>query len=354
MAKGCEFMDVNELLKDLDAARGVSGFEGAASEVIKKYLTKYGAEIKEDNMGSIIAVIRCGIENAPRLMIEAHMDELGLMVSGYTKEGSLLFAPIGGFDQKILPGSEVTVHSRTGEYFGVIGAKPPHLLTDKTATVKMADMSIDIGFCEEETRKKVEIGDIATFNTSFFDLSGTCAAGRCFDDRAGIASLILSLEYMKEYKIECDIILCAAVQEEVGLRGARVIANTAKPDAAIVVDAGFGISENAKEGFELGSGAIVSLGPNLHPKLTELIFEAAKDKKIDIETDVEPGNTGTDAWEVQVAGEGVPTALLSFPTRYMHSTYEVIDTKDIESMAKLIAASALRFKGGRLLCYESC
>ena len=344
-------MDVKELLENIVAPVGVSGVEFEAAGVIKEYLSRYCDNVEEDKLGNIIAVKRCGKEVAPHLMIEAHMDELGLMVSGFTKEGSLTFVPIGGFDQKVLPGSEVTVHTSSGDYFGVIGAKPPHLIEDRSKSVRMEDMSIDLGFDEPTSRKKVSIGDIATFNTSFIELSGSKLAGRCFDDRAGVASLILALDYMKDYNIECDIVLCVTVQEELGLRGAKTVCRTAQPDAAIVVDAGFGISENAKEGFELGSGVIVSLGPNLHPKLTDLILEAAKERKIDVEVDVEAGDTGTDAWEIQVAELGVPTALLSFPTRYMHSTYEVIDMSDIESMAKLIAASALRYKGGDQLCY---
>jgi endoglucanase len=135
------------------------------------------------------------------------------------------------------------------------------------------------------------------------------------------------------------------------MRGARVVSATSHPDAAIVIDAGFGISENSGEGFELGCGAILSVGPNLHPKLTNLIKECAQDAKIDVEIDVDGGNTGTDAWEIQVSGIGVPTALISFPVRYMHSTYEVIDVNDIENIARLIALTALKFKGGDTLCF---
>ncbi|MCD8048114.1 MAG: M20/M25/M40 family metallo-hydrolase [Clostridia bacterium] len=344
-------MEVKEILERLDGARGVSGSETGAGVVFKELVGEFTDEIKEDNLGNLIAVIRCGKENAPRLMFEAHMDEIGLMVSGFTKEGSLLFVQLGGFDQKVLPGSEVTVHSEKGDFYGVIGAKPPHLTTDRSKAVAVSDMAVDVGFSEKECRERFAIGDVITINTAFTPLDGDAAAGRCFDNRAGVAAIIKAAEYMSRLRLECDVLICAAVQEEVGLRGARVICQSAKPDAAIVVDAGFGISQNSSEGFELGYGAILSVGPNLHPKLNDIIKKAAKEAKVDIEMDVEGGNTGTDAWEIQVSGEGVPTALISYATRYMHSTYEVINMRDIDEIARLLAQSALDFKGGDELCY---
>ena len=344
-------METKELLKALTDPVGIAGSEKNVSEAIKKLLTEHGCEnVRSDNMGNIIGEYKCGLENAPRLMLEAHMDEIGLMVSGYSDEGSLLFVPIGGFDQKVLPGSEVTVHTENGGIYGIIGAKPPHLTTDRSKAVKIQDMSVDIGFSKEETLKKVKIGDLISFNTCFTELECQ-VAGRCFDDRAGVAAIIKALEYVKDLKIECDIICAITVQEELGMRGAKVICSTASCDAAICIDAGFGTSANSSEGFDLGSGVIVSVGPNLHPKLNKLIFDAASEYKIDVTTDVENGNTGTNAWEVQVAGLGVPVALLSFPLRYMHSTYEVIDISDIEAIAHLCAYTALKFKGGEQLCY---
>ncbi len=344
-------MEIKELLKKVSDPLGVAGNEIGARDVIIELLKEYGCEdVFTDNLGNIIATYKCGKVNAPRLMWEAHMDEIGLMVSGISDEGSLLFVPIGGFDQKILPGSEVTVHTENGPIYGIIGAKPPHLVKDRSKAVKMEDMSVDIGFSKDETVKKVKIGDIITFNTYFTPLSDA-VAGRCFDDRAGVAAIIKALEYVKNYKIDCDIVCAITVQEEVGMRGARVVCNSAKCDAAICIDAGFGTSANSSEGFDLGSGIIVSVGPNLHPKLTDLILETARNKKIDVTVDVEKGNTGTNAWEVQVAGYGVPVALLSFPLRYMHSTYEVINTKDIDSIAKLLSEVSLDYKGGEQLCY---
>ena len=344
-------MDTKELLKKLADPVSIAGSEENVTEVIKNLLKEHGCvDIETDNMGNIIGTYKCGKENAPKLMVEAHMDEIGLMVKGISDEGSLLFVPVGGFDDKVLPGSEVTVHSEDGDIYGIIGAKPPHLITERGKAVKMEDMSVDIGFCKEETLKRVKIGDLISFNTYFTELDGA-VAGRCFDDRAGVVAIIKALEYVKDYKIECDIVCAITVQEELGMRGAKVIYESAKCDAAICVDAGFGTSANSAEGFDLGSGVIVSVGPNLHPKLTDLVLEAGREIKVETTVDVENGNTGTNAWAIQVAGCGVPTALLSFPLRYMHSTYEVIDASDIDSIGKLLARVALKYKGGCQLCY---
>ncbi|MBQ8002554.1 MAG: M42 family peptidase [Clostridia bacterium] len=344
-------METKELLKALTDPVSIAGSEQGISEVIKNLLAEQGCEnIFTDRLGNIIGTYRCGKENAPRLMLEAHMDEIGLMVSGISDEGSLLFVSVGGFDDKVLPGSEVTVHTQNGDLYGIIGAKPPHLTTDRSKAVKMEDMSVDIGFCKEESEKRVKIGDLISFNTCFTELE-SFVAGRCFDDRAGVCAIIKALDYVKNLKIECDIVCAITVQEELGMRGAKVICTSAPCDAAICIDATFGTSANSSEGFGLGSGVVVSVGPNLHPKLNKIIFDAASEYKIDVTSDVENGNTGTNAWAIQVALLGVPVALLSFPLRYMHSTYEVIDISDIDSIAQLCAYTALKFKGGEQLCY---
>ena len=191
-------METKELLKALTDPVSIAGSEQGISEVIKNLLAEQGCEnIFTDRLGNIIGTYRCGKENAPRLMLEAHMDEIGLMVSGISDEGSLLFVSVGGFDDKVLPGSEVTVHTQNGDLYGIIGAKPPHLTTDRSKAVKMEDMSVDIGFCKEESEKRVKIGDLISFNTCFTELE-SFVAGRCFDDRAGVCAIIKALDYEKE------------------------------------------------------------------------------------------------------------------------------------------------------------
>lgn len=345
-------MKTEEILRKLDEPMGVSGNEEAVRSVAKELFAPLCHRVSTDALGNVIGLVRCGIKNAPSIMIEAHQDELGLMVSGISDEGSLLFIEIGGFDPKTLPGSEVTVHCGCGELFGVIGAKPPHLVKDPDKAVSIENMAVDIGFTKEQAEKMVRVGDIITLNTHFTPLGGSSFAMRCIDDRGGLAAVVRTLEIIQSYKLSCDVYAVATVQEELGLRGAKTAAASLVPAAAIAVDVCHatspGVSDNA---FPMGKGTVVSVGPNLHPKLTRFILERARESAIDVQIDVDSGDTGTDAWEIQVAATGVPTALLSIPVRYMHANYEVADMKDIESTARLMAQTILKFEGGEQLCF---
>ncbi len=345
-------MKIDEILQKLDKPVGVSGNEEEIRAVIKELFSEYCDEVHEDVLGNVIARRTCGLEKAPSIMIEAHQDELGLMVSGITDEGSLLFVEIGGFDPKTLPGTEVTVHCESGNYFGVIGAIPPHLASNADKALSISNMTVDIGYNREQTEKIVQIGDIITLNTGYVKLGGSIAAARCIDDRGGLAALVRALEIASDFRLSCDIIAVAAVQEELGLRGAKTAAAKILPDAAIAVDvchgASPGVSDNA---FRLGNGTVVSVGPQLHRKLTRQLLDTAKECGIAVQLDVESGGTGTDAEEIYLAGNGIPTALLSIPLRYMHASYEVADLNDIENTARLLAAYILNFKGGEQLCF---
>lgn len=345
-------MNTDEILQKLDKPFGVSGNEAEVRAVVKELFGQYCSEVSEDALGNVFGFCRCGAENAPLVMLEAHQDELGLMVSKITDEGSLLFCEIGGFDPKTLPGTEVTVHCESGNYFGVIGAAPPHLVSGAGKAPAVTDMAVDIGFNKEQAEKIVRVGDIITLNTGYVKLGGTVAAGRCIDDRGGLAAVVRTLELIQSLKLSCDVAAVAAVQEEVGLRGAKTAAAAIAADAAIAVDVCHGTSPGVSDNaFPLGKGVVVSMGPNLHPKLTRLLLDTAKENRLDVQIDVDGGDTGTDAWEIQVAGTGVPTALLSIPLRYMHANYEVGDCADIETAARLMAAGLAKFKGGEQLCF---
>lgn len=345
-------MEIKEILKKLDEPVGVSGSESPVGQVVKEMFSQYCQEVYEDKMGNIVGIMRCGIENAPKLMIEAHQDELGLMVSKITDEGSLLFVQVGGFDPKTLPGTEVTVHCESGNYFGVIGAKPPHLVKDPNKSVSIENMAVDIGFKKEQTEKIVKVGDIITLNTGYVELCSGRAAGRCIDDRGGLAAVVRALEIASDYKLSCDVYAVATVQEELGLNGAKTAAYALMPDGAIAVDVCHGTSPGVSDNaFPLGKGVVVSVGPQLHPKLTRQLLDTAKEMGIEVQIDVESGRSGTDAEEIHIAGNGIPTALLSIPLRYMHANYEVADLKDIENTARLMAAYILKFKGGEQLCF---
>lgn len=344
-------MNAGEYLKILDSASGISGNENDIAATVTELFGKFCDSVETDNIGNVIGKKLSKKENAPTVMVEAHMDELGLMVSKITDEGSLKFITIGGFDPKVLPGTEVTVHGRE-KLFGVIGANPPHLITDKNEAVKITDMAVDIGFSKEQTEKKVSVGDMITINTGFTQLAGTFAAGRCIDDRGGLAIIMRMLELLSECELSVNLVCVATVQEEVGLRGARVAAQHIKPDCAIAIDVCHGTSPGVSDdAFPCGKGPVVTLGPNIHPRISRRLTKLAKENEIDIQLEVCDGDTGTDAWAIQTAGEGVPVGLISMPLRYMHGNYEVVDTADIESAAKLICSFVKNYEGGEFLCW---
>lgn len=344
-------MTTSEYLEILDKEFGVSGNEANIRQCVKTLFSKFCTEVTTDTLGNVIGIKKGKNPAAPSLMIEAHMDELGFMVRSITEEGSVKFVSIGGFDPKVLPGTEVTVWGKEN-LFGVIGAMPPHLITDRSKSSKLDELCVDVGLPKEITESLVSIGDIITINTGFTQLDGSMVAARCIDDRGGVAIVIKTLELLSNFELENDIIAVATVQEEVGLRGAKTAAAHIQPGCAIAIDVCHGTSPGvSEEAYPCGSGPVLTMGPNLHSKMTRKLIELSKRDSIDIQLEVCSGDTGTDAWEIQVSGAGIPTALLSIPVRYMHANYEVADTLDMETAARLIATFATSLKEGECLCW---
>ncbi|MBS7297692.1 MAG: M42 family metallopeptidase [Eubacteriales bacterium] len=335
---------MKELIRKLSELRGISGSEYRISDEIINQFKAVSDEVYKDNLGNVIAVKKCKKGNAPRIMIEAHMDEIGLMVRDIDENGFIGFVNIGGVDGRILPGGEVIIHGLR-DVKGVIGAKPPHLQTaDEAKTaLKMSDMVIDTGLTSEQIREIVSVGDTITVKGDFRELLSDNVTGKSLDDRAGIAALIKTFEMISGKELNADIYAVAAVCEEVGGRGAAVAGYSIKPDIAIAIDVTHGVTpDNSKNGFELGSGVAIAKGPNLHPLVVDRLLGIAKEKDIKYTIEVEGGDTGTDAWILQVVDEGIPTALLSIPLRYMHTTVETLNIKDAEAISKLLAEFCLR------------
>lgn len=329
---------MKELIKDLSDLRGISGFEYRISEKIADCFREYSDEVKIDNLGNVIAVKRCGKENAKRIMIEAHCDEIGLMVRDIDERGFITFAAVGGVDGRILPSSEVVVHGKK-DLPGVIGAKPPHLQETGEAkkSSKIADMAIDVGMSADEVRRYVSIGDSITFAQSVGELGKTQFSGKTLDDRAGVAAIITVMKNLMKIKTEVDVYAVAATQEEVGLRGAKTAVYSINPALAVAVDVCHGITpDNSDNAFETGAGAVISIGPNIHPKLQKRLSQTAEKYHVKTEIDVDGGDTGTDAWVMQVSGNGVPTALLSIPLKYMHTSVETLSISDVSAVAELL------------------
>lgn len=329
---------MKKLIKELSDLRGISGFEYRISDKIAEYFRPYADEVTTDTLGNVIAVKRCGKENAKKIMIEAHCDEIGLMVRDIDDRGFVTMAMVGGIDARILPSSEVVIHGKK-DVPGVIGAKPPHLQEAGEAkkASKLTDMAIDTGMNADEVKKYVSVGDSITLAQSVGELGGGQFSGKTLDDRAGVAALITTMKNLMKIKTDVDVYAVAAVQEEVGLRGAKTAAYSINPDLAIAVDVCHGITpDNSDNAFETGSGAVISIGPNIHPKLQKRLSETAEKYHVKTELDVDGGDTGTDAWAIQVSRCGVPTALLSIPLKYMHTSVETLSVSDVSAVSELL------------------
>ena len=325
---------MKDLIKTLSDMRGISGFEYRIADKIKAMFEPYADSVTIDALGSVIAVKKCGKENAPRLMIEAHCDEIGLMVTDVTDEGFLTIANVGGVDQRTLPSTEVVVHGRR-DLWGVIGIKPPHMLEDGK-TVKISDMTVDTGLDARTVKSLVTVGDSVSLAQSVGEM-GVQMSGKSFDDRASVAAILTVMKNIENDDLNIDVYAVAAVQEEVGLRGGKTASYGIDPDMAIAIDVTHGITpDNSERAFEVGEGLTISVGPNIHPKMANRLFETAEKHNIKANAEVDGGETGTDAWVIQIARDGVPTALLSMPLKYMHTSVETLYISDVEDVARLI------------------
>lgn len=327
-------MDIGSILEPLCNASGVSGYEDGLINIFEEKAKAFLGERRSDALGN--RWYEKKTTGKKRLMVEAHGDKIGLMLSHITEDGFLLFKQIGGFDRKIFPASKVIVRGKC-DINGVIGSVPPHLR--KKQSFLSENFAIDIGFDKEKAQQLTEVGDIIEFDTNYTSLIGTRAAASAFDDRAGLVAIIKCLEMLGDDS--CSVIPCVTTQEEAGCRGAKTAAYNINPDMYICIDVCHGTTPDASfNTFPLGKGPVITVGPNIQPYMSKKLIEIAKEKEIPYQIDVDSGNTGTNAWPVQIARGGIPTALISIPLRYMHTLYEVIDLVDIENTARLLAEFA--------------
>jgi len=316
----------------------VAGYESALAHLAAGWFGKL-ASAQTDSLGNMIAR-KQGAKNAPRVMVCAHMDEIGLMATEICDNGFVKFARIGGIDKRNILATEVTIHGRKPVY-GIIGIKPPHLTSadEMKASIEIKDMAIDTGYPKEKLEKLVRPGDIITFNREVTELKNGRLTGRALDDTAGLAAMYHALELLKDFKHNADLYFVGSAQEEVGARGAKTAAYGIKPDIAIIIDVGFantpGLADH--ETIKMGDGAAIAVGAAVNRKVFDDLKKIAKQNNTKHQIEVLPGRSGTDADEIQIAAGGVLTGVLSIPLKYMHSTVEVVDLADVKNCGKLVA-----------------
>ena len=336
--------DIKSLLEKLSNAHGISGWEGSVQQIVKEEIASYVDEIRVDSLGNLIATKK---GEKPSILIEAHADEIGLMVKQVDEKGFIRFIRIGGWFDQTLLNQRIIIHTRSGHVTGVIGSKPPHVMRDedKKKVVQCRDMFIDIGCTSQKEVEDLGIlpGTPISIDRTFAGLQGDKVTGKAFDNRAG---LVVVIEALKRTKSKSTIYIVATVQEEVGLKGAKVAAYNLNPDLAIAADVTIpgdhpGI-EKMDAPVEIGKGPVIVVadasgrGLIATPQVIEWLVGTAKEFDIPSQLEVSDGGT-TDATAICLTRSGIPTGVISIATRYIHSPVEVLCLSDINKAADLMA-----------------
>ena len=334
------------LLDQLLRAGAPSGYEGPAAAVWRDAASF--AELSVDGLGSSIA--RVG-EAKPLLAVVGHIDEIGLIVTHVDEKGFLWFAPVGGWDPQILVGQRVEVRGKDGPVPGVVGRKPIHLLDpdQRKKVVELKSLHIDVGAGDrEQAEALVRVGDQVVIAAEPMAVAGERLVSRAMDNRLGAYVALESLRRCHEGKGPGgSFAAVAAVQEEIGLFGARTAAFEVRPDIAVAVDVTHatdapGVDEKEIGSHPLGSGPAIGRGSTLSPKVFELLVETAEAEGIEHSISASGRGTSTDADVLQISRSGIPTGLVSIPLRYMHSPVEMVDLRDVEATVELLSAFASR------------
>ena len=325
------------LLKTLCDASGAAGYT-AVIDTLEALARPLADEVHTDALGSLLAVRRCGKENAPLLLLEAHVDEIGFVVTRVDDDGFVHVTNCGGIDRRVLAATEVVL---LGERVlpGVFCSTPPHLSDGDEKLKPLNEMGIDVGLPVEVVKKAVPVGTRGVFRANFSSLSETLVTSKALDNRAGCAAVVRALELLKEEPLSCDVAALFAVQEEIGGGGATVAAFAIEPSAAIVTDVSFAKTPDApahKCGL-LGKGAMLGMAPGLQQAWTAQLLAVAERHALPFQHEVMGSTTGTDADSIAYTRCGVPTALLSIPERYMHTPVEAVDVRDVETVALWMA-----------------
>jgi putative aminopeptidase FrvX len=339
-------VDGRAVLLELAAAGGTSGAEGPAADVLRRAWAPLADVVATDPLGNVWARRSGppGPEPRPAVLLAAHLDTIGLVVTRLVPGGFLRVQAVGGVDPRSLLGREVVVAGRR-PVPAVVATLPPHLTAERERRrVPAVDrLVLDTGLDDAALAEAVRPGDRVHFATPPLHLLDGWVAGAGLDNRAGVAALHEALLELAGRPLPCDLYVLANVQEEIGLRGIAPAGRRLRPRAAVVVDVGFARQSGAppEQTLPAGGGPALGVGPALHPRVGALLEAEARRLEIPLQREVLPGRSGTDAWALQVAAGGIPVGLLSIPLRSMHTTAETVDWADVRRTGRLLAAFAL-------------
>jgi len=334
--------DILPFLKSIISVSGVSGYEAPVANLIREKWRPLVDEVTTGRVGSLHGLKKGkGKGQRPSVMIATHMDAIGLRVSKIV-DGFLHITKVGGIDVRVLPGAQVTVHTENGnELPGVIVMPSAKLLPESAGSDVLAIgyLLVDTGLLPREVEKHVRVGDLVSFANEPMELAGDVISGHTLDNRASVAALTVCLEELQGRHHVWDVWAVATVQEETSYLGAYTSAFELRPQIAIAVDGTFakGPGANGWQTYPMGKGVGLCMGPNMHPFLHKQLKELADRFEIPWFLDVTASHSGTDAYPMQVTAEGIPTALVEFPLRYMHTPVESVSIKDIQRAGRLLA-----------------
>lgn len=341
----------SQFLEELLITPSPTGYETKGQKVWMDYVSQFADKVESDAYGSAVAKIETNAD-VMTVMLEAHADEIGMVVQHITDDGFIYMNKLGGSDSTIARAKRVFIHSRNGRVSGVTGNTAIHLQDTKNGGGKQPawkDIFVDIGASNrEEVLELIQVGDPVTFADDLDYLSEEIITARALDNRIGGFAIAQALKYLKDHKknLAVNVIALNSVQEEVGGFGARMMSYRHIPDAAIVTDVTHatdspGIDHKEYGMIKLGAGPSVQHGGANHPSLVELIEKTAEKKKIELQHEATSVRTGTDTDSIFYQRAGIPSALVSVPIRYMHSPVETASLKDVEKIIKLMAETVL-------------
>ncbi|HEY2759160.1 MAG TPA: M42 family metallopeptidase [Pirellulales bacterium] len=340
-----------EFLKKLLETPSPSGYERPIQDVVRRYVSDFAEKVTTDLHGNVIAVKNP--DASLRVMLAGHCDQIGMLVQYIDADGYLYVNTIGGWDPQQLVGQRMMVWTATGPIQGVISRKAIHLLNEeeRKQVVKLKDMWLDVGCTTKaEAESIISIGDPVTLQLGFQEMRNNLANAPAMDDKCGLWVCIEALRRASAKKLNCALFAVSTVQEEIGLRGAQTSAFGIDPTVGIAIDVTHATDcptvEKKQEGdIALGKGPVIYRGPNMNPRVVEMLVDAAKQNEIPYQLAASGRATGTDANSIQVTRAGVAAGLVSIPNRYMHSAVETISLEDIDRAADLLAEFAIALTG---------
>lgn len=330
-------MDIKEKIISLSEAYGASGDESPAAELALDMLKEYCPEADIVN-GNVVGKFGTHREGLPSLVLDAHIDQIGMCVTYITSDGFIKVGNLGGLDRRLLPAQQVVIHGKK-EIKGVVCSIPPHLSSGDGKVLEISDIAIDTGYSKSQLEKIVSLGDSITFDVKCRKLMGNRITGGALDDRCGVAAILQTLELLKNCETAFNVTVIFSAQEELGERGAKIGAFSLAPDIAIAVDVSFANAqgEDEKKCGYLGQGAMIGISPCLSKEISNGLINAARSANLPYQLEIMNGLTSTNADRYSSSREGAKACTLSIPLRNMHTPVEVIDVDDVVNTAEILA-----------------